>query len=91
MNNVSLTSERLLITANVVPSTPIVVTLMIEVLCSSETSAPTRDTRRNITKVGILHSHRRENLKSYKPWASTASFEASSAFHLGITAEFTQK
>jgi hypothetical protein len=32
---------------------------------SSETSIHTRSTRRHIPEDGILHSHRRENLKSY--------------------------
>jgi hypothetical protein len=39
---------RLLVTANVVPSSPILVTLMMEALSSSETSVLTRATRRNI-------------------------------------------
>jgi hypothetical protein len=46
-------------------SSQILVTHMMEALCSSETSALAGVTGRNFLEDGIHHSHRRENLKSY--------------------------
>jgi hypothetical protein len=66
--------RRLLVTANVVLSSQILVTMMTEALHSSETSALTRTTRRNIPEYGILQSHRRENLKCYIPSACKIHF-----------------
>jgi hypothetical protein len=55
---------QFLVIANV-PRSLILVTVMMEALRYSETSILTRATRSTIPEDGILHSHRRENLKSY--------------------------
>jgi hypothetical protein len=56
---------QLLVTANIVPSTLIRVTVMMEAISSSDTSVLTRATRRHIPEDGIIHSHCRKNLRSY--------------------------
>jgi hypothetical protein len=63
--NFFLCVRRLLVTAKV-PSSLILVSLMMEALSSSETSVITRSTRRNISEDDILHSYLHEILKSYR-------------------------
>jgi hypothetical protein len=54
-----------LVTANVVPNSPILATLMMmEALSYSGTSVLTRATRHDIPEDTVLHSHRRETHKS---------------------------
>jgi hypothetical protein len=57
------TNRQWLVTANVVPSSPTLVSLITDALHSSETSVLTRGTLRNIREDGILQSHRRETSK----------------------------
>jgi hypothetical protein len=60
---------RLLVTANVVPSLQILVNMIMEAILFSEISVLKRATWRNIPEECILHSHCRENLKSYKVYS----------------------
>jgi hypothetical protein len=50
------------VTANVVPSSPVFVTQLMQSLRPSESSVLTRVTRHNNSDDGIIHSHRRGNL-----------------------------
>jgi hypothetical protein len=60
-----MSMRRLLVTANVVPNSSILVTLMTEELSSCQSSVTTTATRRHIPEGRILPSHRRETIKSY--------------------------
>jgi hypothetical protein len=64
-NNRNAQCVRLLVTADLVPSSLIPFNLRMEAIPSSEMSGLTKDKLRNIPEVGIVHSHCRENLKSY--------------------------
>jgi hypothetical protein len=55
---------QLLVSANVVPSSQILFTLMMEAVRSPEISVLTRATWSNIPHNDILHSYRCENIKT---------------------------
>jgi hypothetical protein len=65
-----LSDSQLLVMANVVPSSLILVTLMMEALSSSETPVLTRATRRNIPEGAILHSQKKKNSVTLSPRAN---------------------
>jgi hypothetical protein len=48
----------------------------MEAIYSSETSVYTISTRRHIPEDGILNSHRRENLESYREYTLLPKFES---------------
>jgi hypothetical protein len=50
-----LSMLRFLVTANIVPISPNIVTLIVEDIRSTETSIPIRTTQHNIQKNGVLH------------------------------------
>jgi hypothetical protein len=58
---------------------------MIEAIRSSETWAQTKATRCHIPEHGILHSHRRENLKSYMALTSLALKKGRNMFPVKYT------
>jgi hypothetical protein len=59
------TLRRWLVTSNDLPSSPIIVTLMMEALTSFETSVLTTATQHNIPEDSIFHSQCRGNFKPY--------------------------
>jgi hypothetical protein len=80
---------RWLDNTNLVSSTPILVTLVMTKTRSSETSVFTRPTWRHISNDDVLHSHHRQNLKSYKtklrlPFNLAPALQEIEAIHLHV-------
>jgi hypothetical protein len=71
---------QLLVTANI-PSSPILVTLMMKVLHCSEMSFLTRVTQRNIPEDGILHWNLFDNAFNYSVTERTANSEMYTCTH----------
>jgi hypothetical protein len=65
---------RFLVTAEF-PTSLFLVILMMEATYPSETSVLTGVTQHNITEDGILHNHRRKNLKSYIAFTGWALYQ----------------
>jgi hypothetical protein len=69
-------------------------TLKMEAILFSEASVYARSTRRHIPEDGILHSHRRANLKSYMAFLEVYSFsdgqKVARSGTLGLITAFVQ-